>query len=114
MFIVTLKISPRVPWFKTWVPNQVQGRKKYGIYRVDKDWKVNSGWEIFFKEKLTFKEKPTMEIKEVQEEVYWMELYGCWSNVSYCRYCILYPFRLGPPFPKDIGILKPKVGLGPN
>ena len=30
------------------------------------------------------------------------------------RYCILYPLRLGPPFPNDGKILKPKVGLGPD
>ena len=39
---------------------------------VGKDRKVNPSWEIF-KEKLTFKEKPTMVIKEVQEEVDWMD-----------------------------------------
>ena len=31
-----------------------------------------------------------------------------------CRHCILYPLQFGPPFPNDIEILKPKVGLGPN
>ena len=30
------------------------------------------GWEMFFNEKLTFKEKPTVVIKEIQEEVDWM------------------------------------------
>ena len=30
-------------------------------------------WEIFFNEKLTFKEKPMMVIKEVQEEVDWVD-----------------------------------------
>ena len=30
------------------------------------------GWEMFFNEKITFKEKPTMVIKEVQEEVDWV------------------------------------------
>ena len=39
---------------------------------VGKDRKVNPSWEIF-KEKLTFKEKPTMVIKEVQEEVDYMD-----------------------------------------
>ena len=40
---------------------------------VDKEGKVNLGWEIFFNERLTFKEKPTVVIKEIQEEVYWMD-----------------------------------------
>ena len=31
-----------------------------------------------------------------------------------CRHCILYPLRLEPPFPKNVGILKPNVRLGPN
>ena len=31
------------------------------------------GWEIFFNEKLTFKEKPIVVIKEVQEEVNWVD-----------------------------------------
>ena len=31
-----------------------------------------------------------------------------------CRRYILYPLRLGLPFPKDADILRPKVGLGPN
>ena len=31
-----------------------------------------------------------------------------------CRCYILYPLRLGPPFPNDAKILRPKVGLGPN
>ena len=39
---------------------------------VGKYGKVNPSWEIF-EEKLTFKEKPTMVIKEVQEEVDWMD-----------------------------------------
>ena len=30
------------------------------------------GWEMFFNEKLTFKEKPTVVIKELQEEVNWV------------------------------------------
>jgi len=30
----------------------------------------------------------------------------------YYRHCILYPLRLRPLFPYDVGILKPKVGLG--
>ena len=33
---------------------------------------------------------------------------------SICRNHILYPLRLRPPFSNDVGILKPKVGLGPN
>ena len=33
---------------------------------------------------------------------------------SICRDCILYPLQLGPPFPNDVGILKPKVGLRPD
>ena len=40
---------------------------------MDKDGKVNPSWEIFFNEKLTFKEKPTIVIKEVQEEVDWVD-----------------------------------------
>ena len=40
---------------------------------VRKDGKVYLGWEIFFNEKLTFKEKPTVVIKEVQEEVNWVD-----------------------------------------
>jgi len=40
---------------------------------VDKEGKVNLGWEIFFNERLTFKEKPTVMIKEIQEEVDWMD-----------------------------------------
>ena len=31
-----------------------------------------------------------------------------------CRNHILYPLRLGPLFPNDAEILRPKVGLGPN
>ena len=31
-----------------------------------------------------------------------------------CRHCILYHLRLGPPFPNDVEILKPKVGKWPN
>ena len=30
------------------------------------------GWEMFFSEKLTFKEKPIVVIKEIQEEVDWV------------------------------------------
>ena len=40
---------------------------------VGKDGKVYPGGEIFFNEKLTFKEKPTVVIKEVQEEVDWVD-----------------------------------------
>ena len=39
---------------------------------VGKDGKVHPGWEMLFDEKLTFKKKPTMVIKEVQEEVNWV------------------------------------------
>ena len=39
---------------------------------VGKDGKVYLGWEMFFNEKLTFKEKPTVVIKEIQEEVNWV------------------------------------------
>jgi len=39
---------------------------------VGKDGRVYPGWEMFFNEKLTFKEKPTVVIKEVQEEVNWV------------------------------------------
>lgn len=28
------------------------------------------------------------------------------------RHHIMYPLRLEPPFPNDVGIIKPKVGLG--
>ena len=45
--------------------------------------------------------------------VHWIwsgNLYGVWEY----RYCILYPLRLRPPFPNDVEILRPKVGLGPN
>jgi len=31
-----------------------------------------------------------------------------------CRHHILYPLRLGPLFPNNAEILKPKVGLKPN
>ena len=37
-----------------------------------KDGKVYLGWEMFFSENLTFKEKPTVAIKEIQEEVDWV------------------------------------------
>ena len=40
--------------------------------QVGKNGRVYSGQEMFFNEKLTFKEKPTMVIKEVQEEVDWV------------------------------------------
>ena len=30
------------------------------------------------------------------------------------RHRILYPLRLKPPFPNEVGILKPKVGLRPE
>ena len=48
--------------------------KNYGLPEpwVGKDGRVYLGWEMFFDEKLTFKEKPTMVIKEVQEEVDWV------------------------------------------
>ena len=39
---------------------------------VGKDGKVYLGQEMFFNEKLTFKEKPTVLIKEMQEEVDWV------------------------------------------
>ena len=39
---------------------------------VGKDGRVNLGWEMVFNEKLTFKEKPTVVIKEIQEEVDWV------------------------------------------
>ena len=32
----------------------------------------------------------------------------------YCRLRILYPLQLGPPFPNDGSILKPKISLGLN
>ena len=35
-------------------------------------------------------------------------------QVYTCRYYILYPLRLGPLFINNVGILKPKVCLGPN
>ena len=31
-----------------------------------------------------------------------------------CRHCILYPLRLGPPFPNDARNLRPKASLEPN
>ena len=31
-----------------------------------------------------------------------------------CRHCILYPLRLEPLFSNNVGIPKPKIGLGPN
>ena len=40
---------------------------------VGKNGKVYPSWEIFFNEKLTIKEKPTVVIKEVQEEVNWVD-----------------------------------------
>jgi len=40
---------------------------------VDKNGKVIPGWEIFFNKKLTFKKKPAIMIKEVQEEVNWVD-----------------------------------------
>ena len=40
---------------------------------VDMDGKLYPRWEIFFEEKLTFKKKPIVVIKEVQEEVNWMD-----------------------------------------
>ena len=40
---------------------------------VGKDGQVYLGWEIFFNEKLTFKEKPIVVIKEVKEEVNWVD-----------------------------------------
>ena len=40
---------------------------------VGKDGKVYPSWEMFFNEKLTFKGKPTVVIKEVQEEVNWVD-----------------------------------------
>ena len=39
---------------------------------VGKDGKVYPGQEMVFNEKLTFKEKPTVLIKEMQEEVDWV------------------------------------------
>ena len=39
---------------------------------VGKDGKVYLGQEMVFNEKLTFKEKPTVLIKEMQEEVDWV------------------------------------------
>ena len=39
---------------------------------VGKDRRVYLGQEMFFNEKLTFKEKPTMVIKQIQEEVNWV------------------------------------------
>ena len=39
---------------------------------VGKDGKVYPRWEMLFNEKLTFKEKPTVVIKDIQEEVDWV------------------------------------------
>ena len=39
---------------------------------IGKDGRVYPGWEMFFNEKLTFKEKPIVVIKEMQEEVDWV------------------------------------------
>ena len=39
---------------------------------VGKDEKVYPSWEMFFKEKLTFNDKPTVVIKEIKEEVNWV------------------------------------------
>ena len=39
---------------------------------VGNDGTLYPGWEMFFNEKLTFKEKPTVVIKEIQEEVDWV------------------------------------------
>ena len=39
---------------------------------IGKDGKVYPGWKMFFNEKLTFKEKPIVVIKEIQEEVVWV------------------------------------------
>ena len=52
-----------------------EGFHFYGFPKLwaGKDGKVYLGWEIFFNEKLTFKEKPTVVIKEVQEEVDWVD-----------------------------------------
>ena len=36
------------------------------------------------------------------------------KKISICRHCILYPLRLGPPFPNDAKILRTKFDLGPN
>ena len=30
------------------------------------------------------------------------------------KHHILYPLQLGPPFPNNVRILKPKIGLGPK
>ena len=35
-------------------------------------------------------------------------------QVYMCRHCILYPLRLEPPFPNNVGILKPKIRFGPD
>ena len=49
----------------------------------------------------------------------WLFLEQKVTNVSWallpstiCRHHIMYPLRLEPPFPNDVGIIKPKVGLG--
>ena len=62
----------------TFNKNFVKDRKDFPYFGflklwVGKDGKVYLGQEIFFKEKLTFTEKPTVLIKEVQEEVDWMD-----------------------------------------
>ena len=36
------------------------------------------------------------------------------QKIGICRHRTLYPLWLWPPFPNDVKILKPKVGLGPN
>ena len=35
-------------------------------------------------------------------------------HINVCRYQILYPLRLRPPFPNDAKILRPNVGFRPN
>ena len=39
---------------------------------VGKNGRVYPSWQMFFNEKLTFKEKPTIVIKQMQEEVDWV------------------------------------------